>query len=177
MRRWILLSWFSPGFGLGALSCLGSPGHCGGLEIGDELIFVAHDSFEYELTRCTFDDLGFYPGQEFRFQAAQFPDGPFRGRPCHSAEGPVLTSSEWEYRYMVDSGSAGDLFHVIVDGSRRSCRGDLRLAVHSENSNVSERISDAKIFSTYEPTVHGLAECPRTCSGAIPGTVRKVPQE
>lgn len=169
--------WLSPGFGLGLLSCLGSPGHCGGLEIGDELVFVANDAFQNTPDYCTYEELGFYPGQEFRFQAVAFPDGPFRGRPCHSAEGPVLTSSDWEYRYIVDSGDAGVLFHTGLNASRGECRAELSLRIGNDGDNVSEHSIEAKIFFSYLPTVHGLTECPRTCSGGISGTVRKVPKE
>lgn len=171
------LHWLSPGLGLGALSCLGSPGHCGGLEIGDELVFVANDSLGNQSGDCTYEELGFYPGQEFRFQVAAFPDGPFRGNPCHSAEGPVLTSSDWEYRYIVNSGNAGALFLTGVDASHGACRGELGLKVVNVDDSVSEQPLESRIFFTYEPTVHGRTECPPWCGGIIPGAVRKVSRE
>lgn len=175
MRRWPLLRWFSPGFGLGLLSCLGSPGHCGGLEIGDELIFVSNDSLGSPSEGCTPEDLGFYPGQEIRLQVAGFPDRKFRGNPCRSALGPMLTATDWTYRHDPDVGDAGRLFFAVMDSTRGSCRGNLTVTLTGEAADESP--GEAYVFLLYEPTLAPAAGCPTRCGGMIPGTVRKVPKE
>lgn len=182
VRRWRLIRWISQGFAFGLVACEGPGGHCGGLEYGDELMFVAGDTFEREPAYCTLEDVGFYPEQEFLFRVVSFPRRPFSGNPCLAGEGPVTTMSEWNISYIYDSGNAERLFHIVADAARGQCRGKFVLELATEDLSVSESPSAATlrvdywaIPAPYEPGAP--PGCPPACSGIIPGTVRKVPRE
>lgn len=145
-------------------------------------MFVAGETFEREPEYCQLKEVGFYPGQEFLFQVRAFPHRPFSGNPCLAGEGPVTTMSEWNPRYIEDSGNAASLFFIVAEAARGPCYGKFVLELKTEDLRVSESLSAATLRVDYTPIPPpyespALSECPTWCGGIIPGTVRKVPRD
>lgn|GEM_PF-4623431 len=164
-------------FSSGLLSC-GQPGPCGGLAVGDELLFVANDTFEHMPDFCSFEEMGFYPGQEFRLSVdAISPQHP-PSTLCRSPIGRLATSNEWQYSPMVE-GNGGGLFYFYAKASHNSCQGELSLSLSAglDPPEVSEQPLETSFLFRYTSLTAGGDECPSFCGGGIPGTVRKLPKQ
>lgn len=170
IRRFLLAPYVLVGLGLAC--CVGPPGPCWGLRIGDELVMTVDEV--RQLTAgppCAFDGLGLTIGRQLRMSVQEHQERDNGEEAlCMPSAGPLESDTGWTYqpaRMKVIYGVYGSKSLA----SKSGCRGYLSMELSvPTGSSLSQGSVPSQLSIDYLAS-DSAGDCPMSCRGQLSGTL------